>query len=188
MTGGTNGTTTTNLSIRLNRWSQAAGTTTHPLQVNASNQAVCASALCSGGGYAFWGTAATAFGANQGAAVTFVNAPSNNTALYLKETGNVANGIGVRYSTTGGGTVIVETRTGGGAFVQAGNLPGAIVAGDTLTATVSSAGVVSVWVNSTSRGSVQLPSSALWTTGGGRIGLQGFAGSLFDNFSGGTLP
>jgi hypothetical protein len=37
-------------------------------------------------------------------------------------------------------------------------------------------------------GSVQLPNVALWTTGGGRIGISLANGNRVDNFSGGTLP
>jgi hypothetical protein len=154
-----------------------------------SNQAVCSGITCALTGYGYWNAAT--FGSKQGAAITFINAPSNGSSLFLKVTGGSTtlglNGIRVRYNA---GSVIVETTTNsGGSFTPSGTFTASIVAGQTLAAVVDSTGLVNVWVNSTFVGSAQLPNNALWTTGGGRIGLQLPTANLaVDNFSGGNVP
>jgi hydroxymethylglutaryl-CoA reductase len=93
-------------------------------------------------------------------------------------------------------TVVVETTVnGGGAFTAQGTLSSAnanFANADVLTAQVDAAGLVSVWrtrgTTTVFAGSVQLPSVALWTTGGGRIGMSLPGSTRVDNFSGGTLP
>jgi hypothetical protein len=47
---------------------------------------------------------------------------------------------------------------------------------------------VNVWKNATFVGAVTLPNVALWTTGGGRVGMQLPAGARVDNFRGATVP
>ena len=96
----------------------------------------------------------------------------------------------MRYTTAGGpNRIVVETTTNsGGAYNQQGTaLNTTFTNGQTLTATVDASGLVSVWQNSTFLGSVQLPNNPLWTTGGGRIGIQLPNGARVDNFNGGNV-
>ena len=64
-------------------------------------------------------------------------------------------------------------------------------AGDTMGAMVTPTGLVYVWQTSggatTLLGTRQLPSTALWTTGGGDIGIQLPPGAQVDNFAAGTV-
>ena len=158
-------------------------------------------------GSAYWNGSAgggPVFGAKQGAAFTFASAPANNSALMLKATGNTntttglqANFVRVLYTTSGGGTITVQTTTNtGGTYAPAGTTLtgfGGFASGDTITAMVDATGVVSVWRTSagtvTLIGTRTLPNVALWTTGGGRIGIQlPGGGARVDDFAGGTVP
>ncbi len=147
--------------------------------------------------FAHWNGAGSVFGSRQAAAVTFVNAPGNNTALTLKETGgttlNPANFIRVLYTTGGGGTITIQTTTNsGGTYTDAGATItgfGGLAANDILTAFVDQNGVVYVWKNTTFIGSRTPTANALWSTGGGRIGMQlPNNNNRVDNFAGGTVP
>ncbi len=155
-------------------------------------------------GTAYW---TAAFGATQGAAFTFnggTNAERNNSALYLKVTGGTntvpINRIRIRYQTANGGQVVVATTTngsanGGGTYTNIGtldNVDSNFAIGNTLSVTVDSTGLVRVWKTTGTGtvyvGSVQLPNTALWTTGGGRIGIAlPNLNVQVDNFSGGSL-
>ncbi|HZV54460.1 MAG TPA: choice-of-anchor Q domain-containing protein [Rhodocyclaceae bacterium] len=152
---------------------------------------------------AYWNGAGSVFGARQAAAFTFASTPSNNTALMLKATGATnaagyqANFVRVNYTTAAGGTVAIETTTNnGGSYTTAGSLTGFgnFANGDTMTAMVDQRGTVYVWKTTVANvttyiGTATLPANALWTTGGGRIGLQlNSFGSRIDNFAGGTVP
>ncbi len=158
----------------------------------ASNQALCSGLGCALGGYAYLGNGTTSgvYGSRQGAGVTFTTAPQNNSALLLKVTGGSAtvgaNGVRVRYN---GGTIFVETTTNSGfSYTQASSFAATLAAGQTLGATVDGTGLVNVWGNGVFVGSAQLPNVALWTTGGGRIGLLVPSGtSTMDNFVGGNF-
>ncbi|MEW6402909.1 MAG: hypothetical protein AB1649_14000, partial [Chloroflexota bacterium] len=95
----------------------------------------------------------------------------------------------------GGGRIrVATTTTGAGGLTLQGTINGVTFAtGNTMTAMVDANGMVFVWKTSgattTLLGSVQLPNNALWTTGGGWIGMQFQATSIrVDNFSGGTVP
>jgi hypothetical protein len=156
-------------------------------------------------GSAYWNgsSGGPVFGNRQAAAFTFASTPANNTALMLKATG-ATNAVGLQldfvrvlYTTAGGGTITIQTTTNsGGAYTTAGTALtgfGGFANGDTLTAMVDQTGVVNVWKTSggvtSFIGTSTLPANALWTTGGGRIGIQMPAGSTrVDNFSGGNVP
>jgi hypothetical protein len=155
-------------------------------------------------GSAYWNgsNAGPVLGNRQAAAFTFASTPANNSALMLKATGgtNAAglqqNFVRVLYTTAGGGTITVQTTTNsGGTYATAGaTITGVgFVSGDTITAMVDQAGVVTVWKThlgvSTTVGTRTPVANALWTTGGGRIGLQLPAGATrVDNFAGGNVP
>ena len=167
-------------------WSQA----NNNIRLNSNN----AQENAGGTGSAIWNGVSNVFGASQGAAFTIANGTFNNDALFLKGTdGSVTaplNRIRVRYTTAGGpNRIVVETTTNsGGAYNQQGTaLNTTFTNGQTLTATVDASGLVSVWQNSTFLGSVQLPNNPLWTTGGGRIGIQLPNGARVDNFNGGNV-
>jgi uncharacterized repeat protein (TIGR01451 family) len=148
-------------------------------------------------GFAYWNSPSTGYGAKQGAAFTIANTTLAGDSLILKATLGTAtapqNYVRVRLTAS---TVVVETTVnGGGNFPNAGTLNNAnstFLNGDVLTAQVDATGLVSVWRTRVATtvfvGSVPLPSSALWTTGGGRIGMSLPNGARVDNFSGGTLP
>jgi hypothetical protein len=117
----------------------------------------------------------------------------------LKATGNTTNGLRanfVRVLYSSAGTLTVATTTNaGGTYATAGTVSGigTLVTGDTLTAMVDQNGVVNLWKTSAANvttflGSATLPANALWTTGGGRVGLQLPVGSRVDNFAGATIP
>lgn len=185
-------------------WSQIVLLGAAAIRVNA-NQAFCANTgiipPCGLGGAAYWNNPTTGFGASQAAAFTFANTTLNGDSLVLKATGGTAtlpaSFIRVRYSTTAGGQVVVETTTNsGGSYTTRGTLTafGGFANGDTMTAMVDAAGVVYVWKNSTSApiGSVSIPTSGPGSfsqaSGTGRIGVQLPNGARVDNFAGGTLP
>jgi hypothetical protein len=152
----------------------------------------------------YWNGSSNVFGARQAAAFTFASVPANNTALMMKATGAAnaagyqANFIRVDYMTTGGGTIAIQTTTDNGVTYTTAGTPltgfGDFANGDTLTAMVDQTGTVYVWKTTTANvttfiGSQALPANALWTTGGGRIGMQlNTFGSRVDNFAGGTVP
>jgi hypothetical protein len=91
--------------------------------------------------------------------------------------------------------VVETTRNFGGSYTTAKNiiLPTGVKfsTGDTLSAWVDASGVVRVFrtdaATTTFLDSAQLPNSSLWTTRGGRIGLQLPIGSRIDNFKGGNV-
>ena len=153
---------------------------------------------CLLGGSAYWN--ATTFGANQAASYLFDNtltpALLPGYSLILKATGGTATAptsfIRVSYSPAGGGTITVATTTNGLTFTTAGTFTGTTFAtNDTMGAMVNATGLVTVWKTSggvtTVPGSVQLPSVAAWTTGGGRIGIRLSPGDEVDNFAGGNV-
>jgi hypothetical protein len=154
-------------------------------------------------GNAYWNGTGSVFTSRQAAAFTFASTPANNSALMLKATG-ATNGAGLQadfvrvlYTTAGGGTITIATTTNsGGAYTTAGTLTGFgnFANGDTVTAMVDQTGTVFVWKTTaanvtTAIGSATLPANALWTTGGGRIGMQLPGGTTrVDNFAGGIVP
>ncbi len=147
--------------------------------------------------YANWNGAGSIFGNRQAAAFTFVTAAGNETALTLKQTGGTTllptNFVRVLYTTAAGGTITIQTTTSSGVSYTTAGTPitgfGGLSANDTLVAFVDQNGVVYVWQNTTFIGSRTLPSNALWTSGGGRIGMQmPSSGTRVDNFAGGTVP
>ena len=175
-------------------WSQAGSGAGVDIRLN-NNQALVNQT--NDGAAAVWNLAI--FGPNQAAAFTFANNSRNNASLILKATSGTVtypiNFIRVRFETAGGGRIRVATSTtGGGTITLRGTITGVPFAnGDTMTAMVDSNGLVYVWKTSgattTLVGTVQLPNNALWTTGGGRIGIQLLtSGIRIDDFSGGTVP
>ncbi len=167
-------------------WSQQVIAGFAAIGIN-TNQAVD---IANGGAY--W---TAAFGSKQGAAFTFASTPTTGTRLILKSTGTANNPnsyIRVEYQTAAGGQVVVST-TSGGTTTQRGVLAGSYAIGDTITALVDATATVYVWktsgANTTYLGSVALPNVAVWTTGGGRIGMQlPTTGVRVDNFAGGNVP
>jgi Bacterial cadherin-like domain len=155
-------------------------------------------------GNAYWNgsSAGPVFGNRQAAAFTFASNPATNTSLMLKATGttNVGglqqNFVRVLYTTTGGGTITIQTTTNsGGAYATAGAAITGVgfVNGDTVTAMIDQAGAVTVWKTHlgvvTALGTRTPATNPLWTTGGGRIGVQMPPGATrVDNFAGGNVP
>ncbi|WP_114970170.1 multicopper oxidase domain-containing protein [Rhodoferax ferrireducens] len=173
-------------------WSQAGTGGAVDLRVN--NNQVLVNAT-NDGGQAIWN--ATSFGATQMAAFTFANGTINNSALILKATGGTTTSpqsfVRVLYQTANGGQVVVQTTANGGTtFTTRGTLDNAnsgFANANTLTARVLDTGVVQVWktagANAVFVGSVTLPSTAPWTSGGGWIGMKfQTANTRIDNFSG----
>ena len=158
-------------------------------------------------GSAYWNGTNAVLGNRQAAAFTFASPPSNNSALMLKATGNV-NGAGLQqnfvrvlYTTAGGGTITIQTTTNNGnTYTTAGTAIAGVgfVNGDTITAMVDQAGVVTVWKThlgaAATLGTRTPAANALWTTGGGHIGLQltpsgnPASPTRVDNFAGGNVP
>ena len=144
-------------------------------------------------GSAYWN--GTVFGARQAAAFMFANTTLNGESLYLKGSGTFVLGvypsaIRVRYSTGGGGQVIVETTTNGGlTFTNRGTLAGVFANGDILTAFADENGTVYVWKTSGATTTLlgQAAAGAAFT-GIGRIGLSMPSGGRVDNFAGGNVP
>jgi hypothetical protein len=119
----------------------------------------------------------------------------NGDSLILKATGTVTLGVAqnfIRVNYTGAGNVVVSTTTNFGvgttSSVTLNNANSTFANGDTMTALVDATGALTVWKNTTLVGTVTLPNVALWTTGGGRIGIDLQAGARVDNFAGGTVP
>lgn len=184
----------------LTNWQQLIVGNAAGIRVN-NSQAYCASWLCLAGANAYWNVPG-AFGANQAAAFTFASpnaANRNGTSLILKANGTL-NGLGVypqairvRYTTSGGGRVIVETTTNGFSFTQRGTLVGSFANGNTLTALADAEGRVFVWktagATTTLLGQIALPTTGAnaFTTGGGRIGMRLLSGNRVDNFRGGDV-
>jgi len=163
-------------------------------------------------GPAYWNgsSAGPVFGARQAAAFTFRSTPVNNYALMLKATGatNAAglqvNFVRVLYSPSAGGSITVQTTTNsggtyttapGGALTGFGNFAN----GDTITAMVDQTGAVAVWkttaTNVTTTIGTRTPAAnVLWSTGGGRIGMQlnptfpASNATRVDDFAGGSVP
>ncbi len=166
------------------------------IRVN-QNQAYCISGglLCTSalGAWAMWNNPAGGFGAAQGAAFTFIGSPSNTTALFMKASGGSANTpqsyIRVRYLTSSGGQVSVQTTTNGLTFSTLGTFSVAIAAGDRLTARANTDGSVDVWRTTAANVTTYIGhSSPSAFTGGGRIGIYMPNNSRIDDFNGGTLP
>lgn len=177
-------------------WSQTVLLGNASIRVN-SNQASAAL-----GGTAIWNGAGNVFGARQGAAFTFANAPVNNPALLtsgliLKASGGSAAApnsyILVGYQ---GGQVTVATTTNGLTFTTRATYAATFASGETLSATAYADGTVNVYRTSgavtTQLGSVTIPTSGAnaWAPGasGGRIGIMLPTNARADNFAGGTLP
>jgi Ca2+-binding RTX toxin-like protein len=140
----------------------------------------------------------TAGGSAQAAGFTFANAPVNNSGLYLKATGPIGvqsrqmrNAVRVLYNN---GSVAISITTNGNTAspnyttVGSATTGGALVRGNSLLAAVDSTGKVWVWkvVGNTSilltPSGVQLPNNALWTTGGGKVGMRLPNGAKVDDF------
>ncbi len=148
-------------------------------------------------GVAFWN--ATTFGNRQLAGFTFVTAPANDTALFLKATGGSTsvpqNAIRVRLN---GSNVIVETTVNSGvAYTNRATIPATFAIGDTLIAMALADGTVAVYKNGTliANGTVVIPTTGLppiipWTqgTGGGRVGMQLPANARVNDFVGRNVP
>jgi hypothetical protein len=179
-------------------WSQATLFGAACDQVSTNQAANLGLAFLCSPGSAYWNGAGSPFGARQAAAFTFSNTTLNNSALMLKATGGTnagglqANFIRVLYNA---GTITIATTTNnGGAYTTAGTLTGfgGFANGNTITAFVDQTGTVYVWKTAggidTYLGGATLPNVALWTTGGGRIGMQLPAGGRGDNFAGANVP
>ncbi|MFN8597516.1 MAG: DUF11 domain-containing protein, partial [Anaerolineae bacterium] len=178
-------------------WSQLTAFGNAAVRVNASQ----AFALVLGNAY--WNVPSGGFGAKQGAAFTFANAPLNNTTLLMKVSGapvlaGVApNFLSVVYQTANGGQIVVQTTTNyGGVQTVRATFPATFAAGDTLSAVADGTGTVYVYKTSgavtTFVGMVNIPTSGAgaWAPGasGGRIGVLLPTGARVDDFRGGTLP
>jgi len=149
-------------------------------------------------GFAYWNSPAAGYGAKQGAAFTAANGVPGDS-LILKATVGTGTATApqnyVRVRLTAASVVVETTVNGGATFTAQGTLSSAnanFASGDTLTAQVDAAGLVSVWrtrgTTTVFAGAVQLPSVALWTTGGGRIGMSLANLNRVSAFGGGTLP
>ncbi len=179
-------------------WQQLVALGNGGIRVN-GNQAFCvnsglAAALCLAGANGYWNGPGATFGSKQAASFTFANATLNNASLYLKATGTLnaagayPNALRVRYSTGGGGQVIVEATTNGGlSFTTAGSMAASFVSGDTLTALTDSSGFTYVWKTSGATTTL-LGGAPTGATGAGRTGIFLPPGGRVDNFSGGTVP
>ncbi|MEI8169064.1 MAG: Ig-like domain-containing protein [Rhodoferax sp.] len=171
-------------------WSNALGIAS--ITVN-TNQAFCTGLNCLLGGASFYNAPASSFGAQQAGAFTVSNTTVNGDSLLLKISGGTAtnptNAVRVRYNN---GSVIIETTTNGvlsyGIVGTLTNANSTFANGNVLEALVDATGMVYVWKSTTFVGAVALPNVALWTSGGGRIGMQLPSGARIDNFSGGTVP
>ncbi|MEO8306483.1 MAG: hypothetical protein ABI616_00400 [Pseudomonadota bacterium] len=182
-------------------WSQPLSGVNAALKVSSSptNQALCTPAPgfagllfnCTLNG-AMWNGAGNVFGNRQAAAFTVTSGIAGDR-LILKGTGGSSNAPQnyVRIELTGNSVTVATTTTMGlttasSTTITNGN--STFASGDVLTALVDASGLTTVWKNSTYVGSVALPSDALWTTGGGRIGMQIPNNQRVDNFAGGTVP
>lgn len=172
-------------------WSQVVAFGVAAIRVN-GNQA-SAAAL----GWAMWNNAAGGYGAKQGAAFTFTNAPAGGSFLMLKASGGAAstpaNYLRVLY--TGTAIEIATTSNAGANYATRASFPASFATGDTLSALADASGAVSVWKTAGGTvsflGSVAVPTSgsAGWpqASGGGRIGIYLPTNARIDNFSGGTV-
>lgn len=146
---------------------------------------------CALGANAFWKGLATTtmFGAKQAAEFKFASATLNNVSLYLKASGtgstSPGSAIRVRYSTSGGGQVVVATTTNGTSYTNSATFPGSFASGDTLTAMADAGGTVLVW-KTTGSVSTLLGTAFTSYTGTGRIGVFLPPGARIDDFAGGT--
>jgi hypothetical protein len=176
-------------------WSQPTLGSLAAIVVN-GNQALSVS-LFGAFGNAMWNGTGNVFGTTQGAAFTFANTPMSNTSLMLKGSGStnsqglMTNFVRVVYSTSGGGTLTVQTTTNGGSsFTTAGTLTsfGNFASGDTVTVLVDNTGTLYVWKNTSTTpiGGAGVSLGAGFT-GTGRIGMQVPVGARIDNFAGGTI-
>ncbi len=174
-------------------WQQTSSNGASVIRVN-SNQATAN--LQNSTGYAYSNVIG---GAIQAARFTFANSTVNNTALFLKasgalgtSSGQLQNAIRVRYN-NGNVTIAITTNgnsngpnyTNVGSSISTGNN---LVSGNSLMAAVDNAGIVWVWkvvgnnITLLTPTGVQLPSSALWTTGAGKVGMRLPNGARVDNF------
>jgi hypothetical protein len=181
-------------------WQQVIVLANAAVRVNASQ----ASAAILGSAYFN-----TVGGSLQGAGFTFANATVNNAALYLKATGatptsppgpvsgQLQNAIRVQYN---GGNVTIGTTTNGNANAPTYATPaggvistgGVLVNGNKLQAVVDTSGKVWIWkvtgpvatptTTLLTPTGVQLPNVALWTTGGGKVGMFLPTGGRVDDF------
>ena len=182
----------TNANTLGGNWQQLVAAGAASIRVN-NNEAFCQTLACLLGGNAYWNGAAATFGSTQAAAFTFANTTLNNASLVLKASGTFTglgyytNAIRVRYSTSSGGQVIVETTSNGLTFSTVGTLAGSFATGNRLTALVTANGTVYVW--RTAGATTTLLGSAATTgfTGTGRIGIALPSGARVDNFAGGTV-
>lgn len=164
-------------------WQQATILGAAAIRVNA-NQAF---ALLPGS--ALWNAP---FGAAQAAAFTFSNTPGDGSALVLKGSGLSVGGVDlsylrVRYTTAGGGQVVVEGTTNLGLTFDAyATLAAPFASGNRLTAQVDGTGGVSVW-RTAGATTTLLGTAASPFAGGGQIGLQLPLGGRVDNFAGGNV-
>jgi FtsP/CotA-like multicopper oxidase with cupredoxin domain len=169
------------------------------LQSNSNIRVRNNQADASNNGNAYWNVPTSGFGQVQGAAFTFVNNTTRNgAALYLKAAGTFASGtyrnaIRVRYSTSNGGQVIVETTTNGQPYTNAATLSNASFSNnDRLTALAEANGKVTVWKTAAPVNGVPGVTTVLGTastpfTGLGSIGMSLPNNARVDNFAGGTL-
>jgi LmbE family N-acetylglucosaminyl deacetylase len=174
-------------------WQQVSTNGVSVLRVD-SNQATAN--LRNSTGYAY---SNVIVGATQAARLTFANSTVNNTALFLKasgalgsSSGQLQNAIRVRYndgnirvSTTINGNSNQPNYTNVGSSISTGS---SLVNGNSLMAAVDNAGIVWVWkvvgnsITLLTPTGVQLPNSALWTTGVGKVGMRLPDGARVDNF------
>ena len=174
-------------------WSQIVLFGQSSIRVN-TNQAFTALV-----GWAMWNAPVAGFGAKQGAAFTFANAPVSSggvrNSLLLKASGGSANTpanyIRVGYDPAAGNVTVDTTTNAGGSYTNHATFTGTFASGDTLTALADATGTVTVWKTSgattTQLGSSTIPGPGFWT-GAGRIGILLPTNARIDNFAGGTVP
>ncbi|MBK4735830.1 Ig-like domain-containing protein [Noviherbaspirillum pedocola] len=180
-------------------WSQANLLGIASIQVNGNLATVPALTLP---GYALWNVPATGYGANQGAAFRFVNAPIVGSALVLKASGGVTLGapqhmlrVRVASAQAAGAqtsvTLTVETSDNYGVNFTPWSTtsPASFALNDVLSAVAYGDGTVRIYKTSgataTQIGAVQVA----WpnATSGGRIGMYLSARQQVDDFAGGNV-
>ena len=170
-----------------NAWTQRVNTTANVQVRDSAAKAIDTDA----GGLAIWDSAAQ-LGATQYAGFT-LGTVTDKTALILKATGGnthaqPANYVRVRYDATGQ-KIVVDTAQGGSnatTYVRHAELPVGGASG-VLSANVDDKALVTVFLDGSYVGGVQLPNAAAWT-GTGRIGLQMLTtDASVDDFSGGPV-
>lgn len=166
-------------------WSQATAFGSAAVRVN-NQQALCSGVLACTLNGAMWNNPAVGYGAKQGAAFTFANAPLAGSSLILKATGGSANTPGsfirVQYN---GSQILVQTTTNAGlAYTTVSSFAATFAINDILTAVANTDGSVDIWKNTTYIGH----SATTAFTGSGRIGIYIPNNARIDNFSGGTVP